>query len=349
MMANTTSKSSNKIRIETCRPHRLPIKGLKWQRLISLIGDAREAVARLDSELNQTPNAPAILEPLSWLEAMSSLRSQNIHATLLEVLTYKNAQLATEKRAALLEKILLAKEGLDAGIRWARNRKIGIHFFCRAHSFVKKNGPKPQDIGHLRNRQNWIGQEGCRLEDAYFYPPAASRIHPLLRNLETYLAKKDLDALVQLSIGFAQFLIIHPFMDGNGRVARIMIPVFALKKKLMTQPALFLSAYFEANRLDYFQKLFWISEKQAWEDWIDYFLKGVISQANHTRDRVIRLKKLWQKVESIVDKDTTRKIFMEPLIAKEKIQNASELEQQKILIAQGEFWLFAPLIRAIRK
>ena len=337
------------MRIKTCRPRLLPIKDLDWRRLITLIGDARAAVARLDEALRDEKNAPAILEPLRWLEAVSSLRSQKIYSDYSEVIRYEIDKLAPENRAALLQKIIRAKEGLDAGIRWGRRRKLGVQFYSRVHSFIKKNGSKPHDIGRVRNRQNWIGPEGCPMEDAYFYPPPAPRIHPLLRNLDAYLEKQDVDPIVQLAIGFAQFLIIHPFMDGNGRVARVLIPVFAAKKKLLSQPALFLSAYFENLRLEYFQNLFCISEKNAWEEWIAFFLKGTISQANKTRQQWACLKKLHKEIDDFAGTETTNALFFEPLVAKGKMKIVERLVQKKILTPQGEeFFLFEPLIRAIR-
>jgi Fic family protein len=334
--------------IQTCRPSLLPVKNLKWERLIPLIGDAREAVARLDAELLLDKKSLAILEPLRWKEAMSSLRSQNIKADFLELLRYKSAKLAPEERAALMQKIIAAKEGLETGIRWGRRRKIGEHFFCRIHACVKRNGAASKDIGRIRDRQNWIGKEGCGIEEAYFYPPAAKRVRPLLRNLEAYLSKSDFDPLVQMAIAFAQLLIIHPFMDGNGRVARVFIPVFAAKKKLLSEPALFLSAYFDAHRLDYFHKLFWISEKKAWEDWIVYFLKGVIMQADTIRQRMHRLRKLWEKTAKIAGPKKADLLFHEPLL-KRPARMDRRLLKQKILIAQGEdYVLFEPLIRAMR-
>jgi Fic family protein len=337
------------MRIETCRPHLLPIKNIEWKGLVSLIGDARAAVARLDEALLHAKNSKAILEPLYWHECISSLRSQNIHTIFQEVIWARFTELASEKRAALLQRIISAKEALDLAIQWSDNKKAGQHFFCRIHRAIKKDSTYTKDAGRIRNRQNWIGPEGCKIEEAYFYPPLASRIRPLLRNLEAYLAKNDVDPLAQLAIAFAQFLIIHPFMDGNGRVARIFIPVFAVRKNLLSKPALLLSEYFEANRPDYFQKLFFISGNDAWEDWIAFFLTGVILQANKTRRRLDRLARLMDEIEKMTDEERAKLLFRQPLLDQNLSGKFKKLIEEKFLTEQGgEYLLFEPLIRAMR-
>ena len=151
-----------------------------------------------------------------------------------------------------------------------------------------------------------------------FIPRSQHVFVPLLRNLEVYLAKRDLDPLVQMAIAFAQLLIIHPFMNGNGRVARIFIPVFAVRKKLLTQPALFLSEHFEAHRNDYFQKLFFISEKNAWEDWIAYFLTGVISQTKKTVIDWIVSQNCGMKLCGFPMKKVRSLLFHQPLVSRDK-------------------------------
>jgi hypothetical protein len=333
--------------MKTCRPQLLPIRDLEWRSLVHLIGDAREALARFDEALRKEKNAPHILEPMRWQESMSSLRSKKFKADFIEVLWFKAAKLSKENREPLLQKIIAAQDALTAAIRWERRKKIGPPFYCRMHALIKPAGSVVKDIGRIRSRQNWIGFDGCKIEEAYFYPPAPNRIRPLLRNLDAYLLKKDIDPLIQIAIGFAQFLIIHPFMDGNGRVARLLVPILAKKKKLLCLPALFLSEYFEAHRLEYFQKLFRISEKNQWEEWIAFFLKGVISQTNRNHKRFGRLQNLWNVVAKMGNEQTARMLFHQPLILKNRIDQKQIKE--KFLIAQGvEFDLFEPLIRAMR-
>ena len=142
-----------------------------------------------------------------------------------------------EKESAFFQKATDAKLALDEAIHW--KSKIGTRFFCHLHKIAKKSGPS-KDRGKIRNRQNWIGKEGCNIKEAYFYPPDATQLRPLLKNLESFLALKTPEPVVQLAIGFAQFLIIHPFMDGNGRIARMLIPLFLFRRGLLSLSTLFL-------------------------------------------------------------------------------------------------------------
>lgn len=104
-----------------------------------------------------------------------------------------------------------------------------------------------------------------------------------MENLLQYMRKQEADPLVQLAIAFAQLLIIHPFMDGNGRVGRVMIPLFTYKKGVTSKPILHLSRYFKKHRLAYFEKLFAITTNKMWEEWIRFFLKGVIVESERLR------------------------------------------------------------------
>jgi Fic family protein len=269
------------MRITPFVPERLPIKDLDWASLVPYIGEAREALARYDEAL-KTASAKR-LETIAWEESIASLRTLDLHADLEEVLRYAKKK---SKRSLKLQKIIQAKTGLSFAIAWAKKRPINTAFYCRLHAIVKQDAPNQKEAGRLRARQNWIGPQGCSIDEAYFYPPEAKKVKKYLLALNAYARGKEKDPIVQAAILFAQFLIIHPFMDGNGRVARIAIPLFLMKKGLLSKPYLFMSEYFAAHRLAYFQKLFNISEKRAWEDWIIYFLKGVAEQSANLLARI---------------------------------------------------------------
>ncbi len=222
----------------------LPLKKLDWKKLIPAIGAAREALARLDEK---TKHLPASHFKKAYLkESAASVHSKSE------------------------QKIRPLQEALELAIRM--KNPFTKTSWCKIHAIVKKNG---QEVGKIRTHQNWIGPEGSPIEKAYFFPPPPSAVPKHIRALEHYLCKNDLDPLVQIAIAFAQLLAIHPFMDGNGRVARILIPIFAVKKKLLHHPILLLSPYIEKTRTLYMKRLFEITEKNEWEEWILYFLKAV--------------------------------------------------------------------------
>lgn len=270
------------VKIEPCIPEDLPLQELDWGALVPWIGPAREALGRYDEVLRTI--SPQTLRRLQWEETISSLRGQNIQTDLKEVLPFAKRRVSDEARAPFLQKIVNAQKGLELATSWVKSKPLNTSFFCRVHAFVKKDGPNPEEIGQIRKKQNWLGPEGGPIEEAYFFPPSANQVNAYLSALNRYFRTREKDPLVQIAIFFAQFLLIHPFMDGNGRVARIFIPIGAYKKKLLCKPALFLSSYFEDHRLAYFQKLFHISEHTAWEEWIIYFFKGVIYQCQKLQD-----------------------------------------------------------------
>lgn len=269
------------MRIKTCLPHPLPLKKLNWAKLIPLIGPAREALARYDELLKTAP--PSALEILKWEESALSLRAFGLIADLDEIHSFIRNKDVSPERKVILQKILNAKKGLDFGIAWAKKGPLNQTFFCRLHAIIKQDAPDLKEVGRIRKKQNWIGPQGCTIDEAYFYPPASHKLKKYLQGLFRYANGKEKDPLVQAAIFFAQFLIIHPFMDGNGRVARIFIPLYLMKKKLLSKPCLFMSSYFAKHRLAYFQKLFHIPEKEGWENWISYFLEGITEQSNNIK------------------------------------------------------------------
>jgi cell filamentation protein, protein adenylyltransferase len=304
------------MRIKNCVPHRLPLSKLDWGRIVPFLGIAREALGRYDETLKKSP--PDLFELFKWQESVSSLRGQNIEADVEEAFQFATERSNEETRHPLLEKIVHAQEGLEWAIRQGRNQTFGDPFFCKLHAIVKQDAPNPKEIGRFRKRQNWIGPQGRPIEEAYFFPPQAKKVKRCMSSLHRYMKKKDKDPLVQLAIFFAQFLIIHPFMDGNGRVVRIFIPLFLWKKRLLSQPLFFLSRYFEDHRLEYFRKLFNISEKNAWENWIVYFLKGVAEQSLRLQEQAEKFQELYRKLSAELGEKKAVELFKKPIQSKRK-------------------------------
>jgi Fic family protein len=145
--------------------------------------------------------------------------------------------------------------------------------------------------GEFRTTQNWIGGIGASLEMAKYVPPSPLILMEQLPLLEKYFHYEDRDALVQLAIIHAQFEILHPFLDGNGRIGRILIPLFLCQKGIISHPCFFIRAYFEKHREEYYLHLEEITKNGKWDDWIAFFLKGIIHEA----------KVQWLLAKNIVD------------------------------------------------
>ena len=221
-----------------------------------------------------------ILPPknLNWKKLRPHLAKA--HATLDRF----NAALALHRKPSALFSHLSSHEmlsdtlPLNLAVKRFAKHPLSTELICKIHKAIKSKTPYAKEAGKLRTRQNWIGPKGCSIDEAYFYPPEPKKVPRYMKKLHTYLHSKEKDLLVQLAIYFAQLLIIHPFMDGNGRVARAIIPLFLAEKKLIPAPLFFMSTYFKKHRLQYLKKLYAITEEGQWTEWVLFFLKGIIEQ-----------------------------------------------------------------------
>ena len=136
-----------------------------------------------------------------------------------------------------------------------------------------------RDPRNFRRIQNWIGKPNSTMATAEFVPPAPNELNEHLSNFEKYIHFEEKDRLTQLALIHAQFEIIHPFLDGNGRIGRLLIPLFLFEKEILSKPLFYISAYFEADRNSYYNKLRSVSDTGNWDEWIEFFLVAVIEQA----------------------------------------------------------------------
>ena len=158
--------------------------------------------------------------------------------------------------------------------------------------------------GSFRRVQNFIGPPGCTQETATFVPPSVDRMTPSLDNWEKYLHSEERDVLVHLSVVKAQFELIHPFLDGNGRIGRMLIPVFLFTKGVLSSPMFYLSGYFERYRDEYYDALRGISEQGDWDGWIAYFLTAVEQQAEANLERTRGIVALHDRMKQVIPEGT---------------------------------------------
>jgi Fic family protein len=143
--------------------------------------------------------------------------------------------------------------------------------------------------GEFRRSQNWIGPPGCTLQNASYIPPPVAELMPCLGEWETFLYDRSLPPLIQVAMVHSQFEAIHPFLDGNGRVGRLLITLFLVERDILPTPLLYLSAFFEATRTDYYDRLKGVTSDAAWGDWIEYFLNGVARMSEDALSRAERI------------------------------------------------------------
>ncbi|OGA46561.1 MAG: hypothetical protein A3G25_01155 [Betaproteobacteria bacterium RIFCSPLOWO2_12_FULL_63_13] len=152
--------------------------------------------------------------------------------------------------------------------------------------------------GEFRRTRVWIGATGTPIEAARFIPPLPARLPGLLANLEKYWRGEELDPLVQLALIHAQFEIIHPFRDGNGRIGRILVPLFLYEKKLLSRPMFYLSQYLDEHRTEYIARLRALKGAQSWNEWTMFFLRAVAVQAEANADKARRILALYERLKA---------------------------------------------------
>lgn len=151
--------------------------------------------------------------------------------------------------------------------------------------------------GEFRRSQNWIGMPGCTLTTAKYVPPSPDELMIALGNFEIFLHEKTLPPLIHIALCHYQFEAIHPFLDGNGRIGRLLITLLLIERKILPSPLLYLSAFFEVTRNEYYKQLYDVSSNASWHDWLIYFLNDVAAQALDALSRAERINNLivkWQ-------------------------------------------------------
>jgi len=282
-------------------PESLPLKSLDWIRFISLIGQANAELARYDGILQGIINPSVLLSPLATKEAVISSKIEGTQASLEEVLEYEASPDTTTEKYNDIREIINYREAMKHAVVWLEKKPITLNLIKEIHEILL-NSVRGRDKGRGRFRivQNWIGKPGATLEQATYIPPDPNYLMEYLSNFEKYVHFDETDRLVQLAIVHAQFEIIHPFVDGNGRLGRILIPLFLFEKNILNSPMFYISDYFESYRDEYYSKLNGITKEGKWDEWVEFFLKAIIEQAKINSQKAKTILSLYnQKKERI--------------------------------------------------
>ena len=242
------------------------------------------------------PNPNLLIQPFIRREAVLSSRIEGTQTDIQNLYAYEIQQLALfGEKAMELEadahEVSNYVRALEYGLKRVKKLPVSLRLIRELHEHLMKGvrGERARP-GYFRDSQNWIGARGCALADATFVPPPPPEMNQTLDAFEKYLHADDpLPPLVRLACVHYQFEAIHPFLDGNGRIGRLLISLLLSEWDLLPQPLLYLSAYFERRRDTYYDSLLAVSERGAWREWVLFFLQGVSEQA---RDALIKAKKL---------------------------------------------------------
>jgi len=286
-------------------PDQLPLTDLDYRRLLPLVGQANAALARYDGLLQGIPNPSVMLSPLTTREAVLSSKIEGTQATVDEVLEHEAGLLKEGEKFKDIQEISNYRKALLSAREYLKDYPIRLSFLRELHRILLDSvRGKDKTPGEFRMEQNWIGKYGCTLEQASFVPPNPMQLQDFLQDWERYLDSDDMDFLLQTAVVHAQFEILHPFKDGNGRIGRILIPLFLYQKKVLSQPMFYLSEYLESHRDEYYARLKAVSANHDWNGWIAFFLQAVITQAIQNSQRVGAILKLYESMKDQIHKTT---------------------------------------------
>jgi Fic family protein len=273
-------------------PNSLP-PAINWTRPLAVaLANASTLVGKLAGEGKRLPNPHVLIRPFVRREAVFSSRIEGTQSTLGELLAAE-AGAAVERSPEDLREVGNYVLALEYGIQRLNTLPLSLRLVRELHEKLM-TGVRGQHAtpGEFRRTQNWIGRPGDTLAQASYVPPPPDALGEHLSAWEKFLHDRMLPPLIHAALAHYQFEAIHPFLDGNGRVGRLLITLELCERNVMPAPFLYLSAFFEATRSDYYGGLRGISERGAWNGWLQYFLNGAARQAEDALSRAERINAL---------------------------------------------------------
>ena len=293
--------------MEPYTPRILPLDDIDWMAHIPRIGKANAALARYDGLLQGIINPEILLTPLTIREAVLSSRIEGTQASLEEVLQFEADQthkITPEKRLDIQE-IINYRTAMRTAVDDLGRRPICTNMIRDLHRILLTSvRGRDREPGEIRRIQNYIAPYSTPIERATFVPPAPYLVMDALTNWENYLHSEERDPLVQLAVLKAQFELIHPFRDGNGRIGRMLVPIILYNKKILSTPMFYISAYLEAHRDEYYDHLRAVSRDNDWNGWIGFFLQALIEQATENNQKATAIIELYEKMKKEVPEAT---------------------------------------------
>lgn len=286
---------------EPCQPQTLPLSDLRWREVLPLVGRANAALARYDGMLQTSPNSAILLSPITANEAVLSSKIEGTQATLDEVLEAEAGLLTSETRRSDIEEINNYRAAVSIAEAALTHRPITLSLLREVHQQLLQ-GVRGRDKtpGQFREDQNWIGRRGDPIEKARFVPPSPIILASALENWQAYIGLESEDPVLQTAIAHAQFEILHPFKDGNGRIGRMLIPLVLHQRQALSRPMFYMSEYLEAHRADYYDRLLGVTRDSDWHGWITFFLQGMVEQAEANLAKVRSIRDLYEETRKAV-------------------------------------------------
>jgi len=301
--------------------------------LVSLLSLAERKLGRLDGVTQVLPNPDLFVAMYVHKEALLSSQIEGTQASFIDVLGATKEKQGIESDA---QDVINYVAAMNYALERVKELPVCLRLLREVHAILLRSGRGSKKYpGEFRTTQNWIGPSGCLIEDAAFIPPTVDTMNQALTDLERYLhTDNGLPPLIKIALIHAQFETIHPFIDGNGRIGRLLITFWLCYQGILSKPLLYLSHYFKENRTEYYEKLMDVRFKGAWEEWIGFFLRGIVSvsdEAVSSAQRIIELRDLKQQVLVANVRNCTKHVrvleslFVSPLITRLDVMRALDV------------------------
>jgi len=282
-------------------PNSLPPEGLDTfsADFVNILSEADRGIGALKSLSKLIPNPNLLIVPFVRKEAVQSSRIEGTQASLTDIFYYE-ASRQKPKNSDILE-VLNYVKAMNYGFSRIRKLPLSLRLIREIHLKLMK-GVRGDMLspGEFRTTQNWIGPPGCSINDATYVPPPADEMNKLLNQLEKFIYSEDTIApLIKCALIHYQFEAIHPFLDGNGRVGRLLITFYLYHRGFLYYPILYLSDFFERHRDEYYDLLLGVSQSGNWKKWLKYFVRGVAEQskiAEKTGHDILNLQKYYRQL-----------------------------------------------------
>lgn len=320
-------------------PRALPPPDLSIDnRLQALISTADLALGRLDGATELLPDPDFFVLMYVRQEAVVSSQIEGTHASLMDVLEFEAEMDQAERRVDVVE-IANYIAAMNHGIRRLSELPISRRLLCEVHEILMKDvrGGEPQKTpGEFRRSQNWIG--GASPASARFVPPPWEEVGDSFANLERFLHDDEpMAPLVRAGLAHAQFETIHPFLDGNGRIGRLLISFWLVGQQVIRRPILYPSLFFKEHREEYVDRLQAIRDDGAWEDWLAFFLDGIGQVAREATGRALEIVRLRAEHQQRLTETLGKRgpnalvlldhLFRQPVVSAKLVESALDVSQ----------------------
>lgn len=336
-------------------PQKLPMdlsKIISDPEIFKLVGKANNAFGAYKGFLVNTANPMLLISPLISQEAVLSSKLEGTHATIEDFLNYDAGNNGSIEKDELHEisnyrsALFLALEQMstvnDESEKGRHKLPLSTRLIKAIHKVLLSNvrGSK-KNPGEFKRQQNYIGNR----QSITFTPLPPTLTNEYMSNLENYIHYDEIDILLQSALIHAQFEMIHPFEDGNGRIGRLLIPLFLYYREALPSPTFYMSSYFESDRALYLQMLSTVSKENNFIPWIKYFLKGVISQSSENTEKAAHLLSLYDKYKDICLNNMRSKyainlldiVFQSPVFKSRQIQDKIKASSGSVYNVINEF------------